>query len=307
MLSGTAGNRLMPQAAGNEKIFRPVIDYLAPVVLLLMPLLMAGQDQTPVLVSYYGKTPVLDGVLSPGEWNDAAEFRGVKDWWPAFHPVADEKDLSMKGYVKHDDKFIYFAADVTDDLLYGIDTDRYLPASNPKAHELTREGFPWLGDEMEILLHTTNTPPPAEVEGNGSSWQMVCNLTKSRLGGVGVGGILEGEPRARREAWETYQKWIEIGAQKCAAKKKPEGKGYILEWAIRFDPCLEVAAGQFYSPDIGKSEMRVKIVLGDMDRKEDGSGNPYNFRHEQWYAPAGVPGERRAWGYLQVMGRERKP
>ena len=31
--------------------------------------------------------------------------------------------------------------------------------------------------------------------GNGRSWQMVCNLTKSRQGGIGVGGMLEGEPR----------------------------------------------------------------------------------------------------------------
>ena len=280
---------------------------LAVVPMLIAPVFLWGQARSPALVSYYGKTPVLDGVLSPGEWNDATEFRGAKDWWADFHPVTDDADLSVKGYLKHDDKFIYLAADVTDNLLYGIDTDRYLPASNPKAHELTREGFPWLGDEMEILLNAANAPPRGEVEGNGSSWQMVCNLTKSRTGGVGVGGILEGEPRSRLAAWETYRKWIENGAQKCAVKRKPEGKGYVLEWAIRFDPCLEVAAGQFYSPDMGQAEMRAKIVLGDMDRKEDGSGNPYNFRHEQWYAPAGDPGVRRAWGYLQVMGRQKKP
>jgi SSS family solute:Na+ symporter len=289
------------------KIFRPIAACLAPVVALLAPLQMAARDKSPVLISYYGKTPVLDGILTPGEWNDATQFRGVKDWWPVFHPVTDASDLSMKGYVKHDDRFLYFAVDVTDNLLYGIDTDRYLPASHPKAHELTREGFPWLGDEMEILIHASNTPPPKEVEGNASSWQMVCNLTKSRPGGVGVGGILEGEPRAKLSAWETYQKWIETGAQQCAAKPKPDGHGYILEWAIRFNPCLELTPGRFYSPKTGKSVMRVKIVLGDMDRKQDGSGNPFNFRHEQWYAPAGVPGEPRGWGYLQLMGRERKP
>jgi SSS family solute:Na+ symporter len=285
----------------------PPVRSLAFLVLPLLPALMGGQDRPPALVSYYGKTPVPDGILSPGEWEDAAEFRGVKDWWPDFHPVTDDSDLSMKGYMKHDDKFIYFAADVTDDVLYGIDTDRYLPASNPKAHELTREGFPWLGDEMEILLNATNKPFPGEVEGNGTSWQMVCNLTKSRAGGVGAGGILEGEPRARPAAWETYRKWIDDGAQTCAVKKKPEGRGYVLEWAIRFDPCLEVAAGKFYSPKMGQAEMRVKLVLGDMDRKADGSGNPYNFHHEQWYAPGAEPGVRRAWGYLQVMGLEKKP
>lgn len=54
-------------------------------------------------------------------------------------------------------------------------------------------------------------PPQKAVEGNGVSWQMVCNLTKSRPGGVGVGGILEGKPRARLKAWKTYQK-IQDGA-----------------------------------------------------------------------------------------------
>jgi len=32
------------------------------------------------------------------------------------------KDLSLKGWVKHDGRRLYFAFDVTDDVLYGIDT-----------------------------------------------------------------------------------------------------------------------------------------------------------------------------------------
>ena len=40
---------------------------------------------------------------------------------------------------------------------------------------------------------------------------MVCNLTKSRKGGVGKGGLLEGEPRKDQKAWDTYQKWIMTG------------------------------------------------------------------------------------------------
>ena len=58
--------------------------------------------------------------------------------------------------MKHDGKRLYFAFDVTDDVLYGIDTPRWLPKENPKAHELTREGFPWFGDEMELLINATN-------------------------------------------------------------------------------------------------------------------------------------------------------
>ena len=167
-------------------------------------------------------------------------------------------------------EWLYFGFDVTDDVLYGIDTERWLPDVNPKAHELTRDGYPWFGDEMEILLNATDDPPQGKfpgspVEGNGHSWQMVCNLTKSRLGGVGVGGILEGEPRANPDAWDTYHKWIQEGAQKCAAKVKPSGKGYVLEWAIRFKPCLETGVGVFYTPAMGKVRMRIKIVLGDLD------------------------------------------
>jgi SSS family solute:Na+ symporter len=287
--------------------YRKTLVWLAFLALGTGGLALRGQDRTPKLASYYGKTPVLDGVLSPGEWSDATEYRGAKDWFAAFHPVTDDRDLSIKGYVKHDSDYIYFAADVTDNLLYGIDTERFLPDSNPKAHEVSRDGFPWLGDEMEILLNATNNPPERSVEGNGFSWQMVCNLTKSRAGGVGVGGILEGEPRSELKAWENYQKWIQDGAQRCVAKQKPEGKGYILEWAIRFNPCVEVAPGSCYSPKAGPAEMRIKLVLGDLDRKEDGVGNRYNFRHEQWYAPGGEPGARRGWGYLEVMGLEKKP
>lgn len=285
------------------------ITWLFATLLILVSVspMLAAQQNNPPLTSYYGTTPVLDGVLSPGEWDDATQFAGVKDWWPAFHPVTSDRDLSLKGYVKHDSRYLYFAADVTDDLLYGIATPRYLPPSNPKAHELTREGYPWLGDEMEILLFAGPSPPGLEADGTGSSWQMVCNLTKSRTGGVGVGGILEGEPRSKASAWETYQKWIEDGAQRCAAKVRPDGSGYILEWAIRFDPCLEMQPGVFYSPAQGRAVVRIKLVLGDMDRPEDGAANRYLFHHEQWFAPGAVPAERRAWGYLHLMGMERKP
>ena len=91
--------------------------------------------------------------------------------------------------------------------------------------------------------------------GNGSSFQMVCNLTKSRKGGVGKGGLLEGEPRSDESAWNTYQSWILSGAQECVAKPKPGGKGYIIEWAVSFNPCLEVEPGKFYSPAMGDRPM----------------------------------------------------
>jgi SSS family solute:Na+ symporter len=267
----------------------------------------AAEPKRPTLLSYFGHAPTLDGQLAPGEWADATELRGVRDWVPEFSPVTDDADLALRGWVKHDDAWLYFAFDITDDVLYGLDTERWLPTENPKAHELTREGFPWFGDEMEILLNAPNTWRGDEgAEGDGASWQMVCNLTKSRLGGIGVGGLLEGEPRSEAKAWETYQRWIKTGAQKAVAKKKPAGKGYVIEWAIRFDPCVEIAPGQFYSPALGEVKVGLNIALGDLDTPAKGAGNFGNFHHEQWWA--GAPHTRTQknnFGTLQLMGRQR--
>ena len=217
---------------------------------------------------------MLDGKISPGEWEDATEFSGVADWVPQFSPTTDPKDLALHGYVKHDGRRLYFAFDVTDDVLYGIDTPRWLPDDNPHGHELSRRGYPWFGDEMELLINAANHwTGNREATGDGSSWQMVCNLTKSRLGGIGTGGLLEGEPRNRPEAWANYQRWILSGAQRAVAKPKPGGHGYIIEWAVSFQPCLEVEPGRFYSPSMGDRKMGLNIALGDLDQPADGTGN----------------------------------
>jgi SSS family solute:Na+ symporter len=234
------------------------------------------------LHSYPGSTPHLDGVLSAGEWSDATRFTGTAGWTSTFTPTTDPKDLSVQGWVKHDATHLYFAFDVTDDVLYGIDTPRWLPDENTLAHELTPKGFPWFGDEIEILLNAGGTWQAHEsAAGSGSSWQMVCNLTKSRKGGIGTGGLLEGEPRSSQTAWDTYRQWIESGAQDAVAKAKPAGHGYIVEWAIRFNPCLEVAPGRFYNPT-KNATVGLNIAVGDLDRKEDGKGNFGNFHHEDW-------------------------
>jgi SSS family solute:Na+ symporter len=234
------------------------------------------------LHSYPGSTPHLDGVLSAGEWSDATRFTGTANWTSTFTPTTDPKDLSVQGWVKHDATHLYFAFDVTDDVLYGIDTPRWLPDENALAHELTPKGFPWFGDEIEILINAGGTWQAHEsAAGSGSSWQMVCNLTKSRKGGIGTGGLLEGEPRSSQTAWDTYRQWIESGAQDAVAKAKPAGHGYIVEWAIRFNPCLEVAPGRFYNPT-KNATVGLNIAVGDLDRKEDGKGNFGNFHHEDW-------------------------
>ncbi len=268
----------------------------------LLLLLLAGcaalprEDRSgskPILWAYRGSTPAVDGVISPGEYDDATSFRGCRGWSHTFTPTTDAADLSLQGWVKHDGKDLYFAFRVTDDVLYGIDVPRWLPDENPKAHELTREGYPWFGDEMEILIDARPEgakPDGQNARGDGASWQMVCNLTKSRLGGVGVGGLLEGEPRSDAKAFETYRRWIDTGAMEAVARRAPGG--YVIEWKIRPDPCLEVSPGVFWSPALGETRLGLNIAVGDLDRKEQGRANFGSFHHEDWWS--GHP-KNRTW------------
>ncbi|MEK7403756.1 MAG: hypothetical protein AAB225_01480 [Acidobacteriota bacterium] len=275
-------------------------------VILLGSLLGAGEFPRS-LDAFPSATPRLDGILLPGEWNDAASFSGVAGWIPQFTPTRDPRDLSLRGWVKHDGRRLYFAFDVTDDVLYGIDTPRWLPKENPKAHELTPQGWPWFGDEMELLINASNRWSGQETAaGDGASWQMVCNLTKSRQGGLSAGGLLEGEPRRDPRAWNTYQQWILSGAQQAVAKVKPGGKGYVIEWAVSFNPCLEVEPGRHYATAMGDRAMGLNIALGDLDEQEKGAGNFGNFHHEDWFAGAkDVRTQLRHWGtlWIRVSGK----
>lgn len=280
---------------------------LPPAVLAAVAALSALAQPSRVLEAYPGRTPVIDGVLATGEWGDASRFLGVEGWVSEFTPVRDPRDLSLRGFVKHDGERLYFAFDVTDDVLYGIGTERWLPGNNPRAHELTREGFPWFGDGIEILINAPNRWRNEEgAAGDGSSWQMVCNLTKSRLGGVGKGGLLEGEPRRDPRAWETYRRWILEGAQQAAALPKRDGRGYVIEWSIRFNPCLEVEPGVFYSPALGDRAAGLNIAVQDLDEKQRGAGNFGNFHHEEWFAGAkGVRTRLRHFGTLWLRASAR--
>jgi SSS family solute:Na+ symporter len=259
----------------------------------------------PLLRAWLGRTPVLDGTIAPGEYDDAATFRGVRGWSSTFTPTTDDADLSLQGWVKHDGTALHFAFRVTDDVLYGIDTGRWLPDENANAHELSPRGFPWFGDEMEILLNARPTgtePDGLNAAGDGTSWQMVCNLTKSRLGGIGKGGLLEGEPRVKPAAWQTYQQWIVSGAQEAAAMPLPGRKGYVLEWKVKFDPCVEVRPGVFWSPSLGEARVGLNLAVGDLDAKEKGKGNFGSFHHEDWWS--GHPKNRtwlNQWGTLVLL------
>ena len=150
------------------------------------------------LIAYLGRTPVLDGVIDPAEWADAVTEAGILQWDPEFEPVieASPTDLDLTLWVKHDTTHLYFAFQVTDDVLYGFQTPSWLPSANPMANNLTQQvrvlstlvlgcekrachlqGWPWFGDEMELLLNPGNLSgyENTTVPGNASAWQMVRN------------------------------------------------------------------------------------------------------------------------------------
>ena len=113
--------------------------YLGCYAWLLVATVLHSGESPRELKAFHGTTPTLDGIIAQGGWDDAVTFNGVTGWTPQFSPTTDPADLSVKGWVKYDDKRLYFAFEVTDDVLYGIATDRWLSDNNPRAHELTRE------------------------------------------------------------------------------------------------------------------------------------------------------------------------
>ncbi|MBU3003874.1 sodium/solute symporter [Paraglaciecola arctica] len=256
---------------------------------------------------YRGETPTFDGFIDQNEYQDATMLTGIENWNPQFSAVSDPKDLSGTVWIKHDGEYLYFAFDIVDNLMYGVDTPRWLPQENPNAHELTREGFPWFGDGVEVLINAKNSFSQEDGElnkGNGHSWQMVVSTHKSRLGGVGVAGLLEGEERSMLSAWNNYQKWILNKDMEAKVRIKPDSKGYTVEWRIRPDPCLEISPGEFWSADMPVTKMGLNLAVADLDNENEGAGNWGNFWHENWWS-----GERdkrtwlKQWGTMVLHGK----
>jgi hypothetical protein len=241
--------------------------------------------------AYLGSSITLDGILEPSEWADATLLiSSVGDLDPGFSPVTNTSDLDIQGYVKHDGERLLFGFNITDDLLYYIQTPQWLPAGNPSAENLTRAGWPWYGDEMEILINAPNTwtDPFGTVSGTPGVFQMVCNLHKSRLGGLGAGGLLEGEPRSSLTAWLNYQQWIYSRAMQCAVHAFPGagaggGNVYGMEWSMDFFPLLQTSPGVCYNTSAGSVPMGLNVALGDTDTQQQGD-KVYGLRHEMWWS-----------------------
>ena len=71
---------------------------------------------------------------------------------------------------------------------------------------------------------------------------------------------------------------------KAVATPLPDRKGYVIEWMIRPNPCLEVRPGVFWSPALGETRLGLNLAVGDLDEKEKGKGNFGSFHHEDWWS-----------------------
>ena len=181
--------------------------------------------------------------------------------------MTDAADSSLRGWVKYDAHSLYFGLEVLDDYLHGIDGPRWCPAGNPACEQLTPQGWPWFGDGVEVLINAAGRQHPvplaSTVVGNSTQWQMVCSLTKSRLGGVGTGGLCEGEPRQSSDAWHTYRRWIDTGTMRCAAQPRRTPRGFVVEFAVRF-ALLQLSPGRPYHTGMPHTALGLNLALSDV-------------------------------------------
>ena len=188
---------------------------------------------------------------------------------------------------------------MTDDVLYGIDIERWLPAENAEAHAFTQTGWSWFGDGVEIMLNPSylwfesSSDGPGDAwrdvqynDGSGRSWQMVCSVSKSWKDQLNGSGLMPGEQRVNNSSFRTYVDWIEKGAMDAVLKVKEGGKGYIVEWRVNFDLCLEFQPGVFWNPELGIAKLGFNAAAQDLDEKAKVEWNFAYLYHEQWWTGA---------------------
>ena len=239
------------------------------------------------LTAYRGTTPVLDGHISEGEYADAEWVTGMAGWHSDTNEgisCEDSLDLSVKIWYKHDGTYVYFAFDVTDNIIYGTDTEAWLPDRNANAHELGLGdgGWPWFGDGLEIMMNPSYTWDETKKSvGDGTIWQTICNTYKSYAGGLGTGGLIQGVP-LNEYAWTNYEAWYDNEYMKASVRIKSgeEGSGYVVEWRISPDPCMQTGENSFVDLD-SENRVGINFEFEDVDGPEDGLGtrNLEQFRH----------------------------
>lgn len=239
------------------------------------------------LTAYLGKTPVLDGFISEGEYADAEWLTGLAGWHSDTNggvSCEDSLDLSVKVWYKHDGTYLYFAFDVTDNIMYGFDTERWLPDRNENANNLEfgEGGWPWWGDGLEIMMNPSYTWDETKKSvGDGTIWQTICNTHKSYAGGLEYGGLIQGVP-LNEYAWTNYENWYDNESMKASVRVKTEeeGSGYVVEWRISPNPCMQKEDNSFVDLSV-ENMVGINFEFEDVDKPEDGlgSGNLTQFRH----------------------------
>jgi len=91
---------------------------------------------TPGFMYYTEKTPVIDGVISPGEWETVHPMIFDARNGSMNMVVKDKADFYGRGYLMCDDDYMYFAAEMDDDVLYDG-----LPPASVWANDSVQFGF----------------------------------------------------------------------------------------------------------------------------------------------------------------------
>ena len=265
------------------------------------------------MVCWKGATPEFDGRIVEGEYADAAPFEWNVDWVEAMkQDIASRQDLDFNGWVKHDGEHLYLAFDITDDIFYGIETDRWLPQQDEFAHVIgeRERGRPWFGDMIEILTYSRMLEigePVSDVTGDGRGIQIIYNLTKSLEGGIGVPGMLPHGPNRSVENWENNKRWILDDIIETRTEIHASDDRYTVEVRIRLDGGMEIREGEYWADGMPDTPIGFNLAVGDVDEPEktpDGL-----LHHETWWAGKTVrqgSGPRlKLWGVLVLTSKEK--
>ena len=265
------------------------------------------------LVCWKGASPEFDGRLSEGEYDDAARFEWGADWIEAMkQEIASRQDLDFRGWVKHDGEHLYLAFDISDDIFYGVDTDRWLPPQDPDAHVIgeRERGRPWFGDMIEVLTYGRMldiAKPVSDVTGDGRGVQIIYNLTKSLEGGVGVPGMLPHGPGRTVENWENNTHWILEDIIESRTEIYKQEDRYTVEIRIRLDGGVEIQEGEYWTMGMADTPIGFNLAVGDVDKAEDSPDGL--LHHETWWAgkltDRGDGLRAKVWGVLVMTSREK--
>ena len=264
------------------------------------------------IVCWKGATPEFDGRVSEGEYDDAAQFEWDADWIEAMQQeIASGQDLDFHGWVKHDGEHLYLAFDITDDIFYGIDTERWLPPQDPDAHVIgeRERGRPWFGDMIEVLTYGRMIDlgkPVSDVTGDGRGVQIIYNLTKSLEGGVGVPGMLPHGPGRTVENWENNKRWILDDIIESRTEIYEQEDRYTVEIRLRLEGGVEIRDGAYWTMGMADTPIGFNLAVGDVDTAENSPDGL--LHHETWWAGKLTDhsdGSRvKFWGVLVLTSEE---